>query len=60
MEAICIYCFTTGRSLCGIKLQNVGQYEDKKNPQRIKCSIYILDTRNQNQPQGIRIDHQIV
>jgi hypothetical protein len=32
----------------------------KKNQQRIKLSIYILDARNKNQPQGIRIDHQII
>ena len=31
-----------------------------KKKQRIKCGIYILDTRNQNRPQGIRIDHWIV
>jgi hypothetical protein len=42
----------------GIKLQNACQYEGKK--QRIKCSLYILDARNQNRPQGIRINHRIV
>jgi len=46
------------KKTAGIKLQNVCQYEEQK--QRIKCNLYILDTRNQNRPQGIRIDHRIV
>jgi hypothetical protein len=31
-----------------------------KKKKRTKLSIYILDTINQNRPQGLRIDHRIV
>ena len=42
--------------VAGIKLQDVCQYEDKK---KVKHR-YFFDTRNENQPQGLRIDHWIV
>ena len=62
---------TECQNYAGTKLQDVCQYErrkkktkkkkknKKKNPPRIKCSLYILGTRNQNGPQGIIIDHRI-
>jgi exonuclease III len=45
------------------KSKDVCQNEDKKNPKsKVKhTGIYIFfDTRNQNRPQGLRIDHWIV
>ena len=54
---------TECQKYAGTKLQDVCQYERKKNKKqkknRIKCSLYILGTRNQNGPQGIIIDHRI-
>ena len=56
---------TECQKYAGTKLQDVCQYERKKKKKkkkkknRIKCSLYILGTRDQNGPQGIIIDHRI-
>jgi hypothetical protein len=44
----------------GINLQDICQYEDKKNPKDKVEHIYLFDTRNQNRPEGLRIDHRLV
>jgi exonuclease III len=52
-----VYWLSECQKYVGIKLQDVWEYGEKD---KEKSSTYIFfDIRNQNRPQGLRIDYQI-